>query len=39
VTVHGWIYGLSDGRLKNLGLAARSSDECAAQVAAVVAQR
>ncbi|MBM3907676.1 MAG: carbonate dehydratase [Gemmatimonadetes bacterium] len=35
VTVHGWIYGLSDGRLKDLGLAARSWDECEAQVATV----
>ncbi len=35
VTVHGWIYGLSDGRLKDLGLVARSWAECEAQVAAV----
>jgi carbonic anhydrase len=35
VTVHGWIYGLSDGRLKDLGLVARSWAECEAQIAAV----
>lgn len=27
VTVHGWIYGLIDGRLRNLGLTASSTDE------------
>jgi carbonic anhydrase len=35
VTVHGCIYGLTDGRLKDLGLAASSWDECEAQTAAV----
>jgi len=35
VTVHGWIYGLSDGLLKDLGLASRSWTECEAQAAAV----
>jgi carbonic anhydrase len=35
VMVHGWIYGLSDGRLKNLGLAAASWDELETQAAAV----
>lgn len=36
VTVHGCIYGLSDGRLKDVGLAAGSSAECEAQIAAVI---
>ena len=27
VTVHGWIYGLSDGRLRDLGLTAASAEE------------
>jgi len=35
VTVHGWIYGLSDGLLKNLGLAAASWAEFQAQAAAI----
>ena len=35
VTVYGCIYGLTDGRLKDLGLAARSWEECEAQAAAV----
>jgi carbonic anhydrase len=35
VTVHGWIYGLVDGRLKDLGIAARSWAECERQVAVV----
>jgi carbonic anhydrase len=35
VTVHGWIYGLSDGLLKDLGLAATSWAECEQQTAAV----
>ena len=36
VTVHGWIYGLTDGRLKELGLAASSWAEFESQVAAAV---
>ncbi len=36
VTVHGWIYGLTDGRLKDLGLAAASWAEFEAQHAALV---
>ncbi len=35
VTVHGWIYGLTDGLLKNLGLAAASWAELEAQAALV----
>jgi carbonic anhydrase len=35
VTVHGCIYGLTDGRLKDLGLAASSWDELESQAAAV----
>jgi carbonic anhydrase len=36
VTVHGWIYGLSDGRLKDLGLAASSWAQYETQVATAV---
>jgi carbonic anhydrase len=35
VTVHGWIYGLTDGRLKDLGLAAASWAEFEGQYAAL----
>jgi len=35
VTVHGWIYALTDGLLKDLGLAATSWAECEAQIASV----
>ena len=27
LTVHGWIYGIKDGRIKNLGLTVQSADE------------
>jgi len=35
VTVHGCIYGLTDGRLKDLGLEASSWAECETQIADV----
>ncbi len=28
LAVHGWVYRLSDGRIRNLGVTARSADEC-----------
>jgi carbonic anhydrase len=39
LTVYGWIYGLSDGLLKDLGLAAASWGELETQAAAAVARR
>ena len=32
VTVHGWVYGVSDGLLRDLGMAASSNDELHAQL-------
>lgn len=37
VTVHGWIYGLTDGRLHNLGLTAASAEEAREKYRAAVA--
>ena len=37
VTVHGWIYGLTDGRLRNLGLTAWSAEEAREKYRAAVA--
>jgi carbonic anhydrase len=34
LTLHGWIYGLQDGLLRDLGMDARSPDEVAARLAA-----
>ncbi len=39
VTVHGWIYGLSDGLLKNLGLAASNWGEFERQAATALAAK
>jgi carbonic anhydrase len=39
LTVHGWIYGLSDGLLKDLGLSARSQAELETQAVAAIAAR
>ncbi|MDF7022101.1 carbonate dehydratase, partial [Escherichia coli] len=32
LTVHGWIYGVKDGMLRNLGMAASSNEELHAQL-------
>ena len=37
VTVHGWIYGLTDGRLRDLGLMASSAEEAKEKYLAAVA--
>ena len=37
LTVHGWIYGLNDGLIRNLGLSATSQREFEAQYAAAIA--
>ncbi len=37
VTVHGWIYGLTDGRLRDLGLLASSAEEAKEKYLAAVA--
>ena len=37
VTVHGWIYGLTDGRLRDLGLMASSAEEAKEKYRAAVA--
>jgi carbonic anhydrase len=36
VTVHGWIYGLRDGLVRQLGMCVRSADELAVAVPAAV---
>ena len=38
VTVHGWIYGVSDGLLRDLGMAASSNEELQTQIAAALQQ-
>jgi carbonic anhydrase len=38
VTVHGWVYGVSDGLLRDLGMAASNNDELHAQIAAALRQ-
>ena len=38
VTVHGWIYGLSDGLLRDLQISANNSDEAAANYRGAVAE-
>lgn len=38
VTVHGWVYGVSDGLLRDLGMAASSNDELQVQIAAALRQ-
>lgn len=37
LTVHGWIYGLADGRLRNLGMRVAGADEVAAAYDAALA--
>lgn len=39
LSVHGWIYGLADGHLEDLGLSVRGSDELAALYGAAVQAR
>jgi carbonic anhydrase len=36
ITVHGWIYSLQDGRIRDLGVSADSAEETARRVAAAV---
>ena len=38
VTVYGWIYGVSDGLLRDLGMAASSNEELLAQTQAAYRQ-
>lgn len=38
LTVHSWIYGLQDGKLRDLGLTVASADELAARMAASLAR-
>ncbi len=38
LTVHGWIYGLADGRLRDLGVTAGSAEDFAARYAEVLAR-
>ena len=38
VTVHGWVYGVSDGLLRDLGMAASSNEELQEQLAAAYRQ-
>jgi carbonic anhydrase len=38
LTVHGWVYGLHDGLLRNLGIAVSSAEELAPQLATRLAQ-
>ena len=38
VTVHGWIYGVSDGLLRDLGMAASSNEELRTQLQAAYRQ-
>ncbi len=37
LNVHGWIYGLTDGRLRNLNVTAASPEEAKSAYAAAVA--
>jgi len=36
VTVHGWIYDLKDGRLKDLGMSVRNTDELESRYQATI---
>ena len=38
VTVHGWVYGVSDGLLRDLGMAASNNEELQEQLAAAYRQ-